>query len=69
MRVYVQDPVTHSFFCKDGSWFKDIDKATDFETTADAVTFCTAHLRQRYQILVRFSDPAYDIILPGPGAS
>ena len=66
MKVYVQDPVTHSFLCQDGNWSKELDKARDFITTADAVTFCTTHVRKHYQILVRFSDPAYDIILPGP---
>jgi hypothetical protein len=67
MNVYVQDPVKLCFLCEDGTWSEDVARARDFGSSTDAILFCGRHLKQPYQIVLRFSSEAkYDILLSGP---
>jgi hypothetical protein len=69
MKVYVQDTSNLCFLCEDGRWTKDLSLARVFGSGAEAMLFCVHHIEQPFQLLVRFSDPQFDIILPGSKGS
>ena len=60
MRILIQDPVGKGYF--DGiSWSGDLDQAKEFESVAQAETFCHEQNVSRVQIVVKFKDPSQDI--------
>jgi len=66
MRILIQDPVSKGYF--DGiSWNGDAELGMEFESVAQAETFCQQRNVIRALIVVKFKDPAQDIRYPiGP---
>jgi hypothetical protein len=66
MRILIQDPVGKGYF--DGiTWGSDVDDAREFESVAQAESFCHEENVTRALIVVKFNDPAQDIRYPiGP---
>lgn len=66
MRILIQDPVGKGYF--DGvAWNGDVEQAREFESVAQAETFCHEQNVTRALIVVKFNDPTQDIRYPiGP---
>ena len=60
MRILIQDPASQRYF--DGyAWGNEIDQAREFESVAQAETFCREQQIARALIVVKFNDPSQDI--------
>lgn len=60
MRILIQDPVGKGYF--DGiNWDSELDKARDFESVAQAESFCHEQNVTRALIVVKYNDPRQDI--------
>ena len=64
MRVLLQNCKNLLYYRQDGGWTKDPDEALDFERGVQALDFCRRHRPADVQIVLRFSDKAYDIDFP-----
>jgi hypothetical protein len=66
MRILIQDPVGKGYF--DGAaWNGDVDGAQEFESAAQAETFCQQQGVTRALIVFKFKDSGQDIRYPiGP---
>jgi hypothetical protein len=66
MRILLQDPVSKGYF--DGiDWAGEVQKAREFESVAEAETYCLERNVTRALIVVKFNDPTQDIRYPiGP---
>jgi hypothetical protein len=66
MRILIQDPVSKRYF--DGTaWSNEMEDAREFESVAQAETFCREQKVTRALIVVKFNDPSQDIRYPiGP---
>jgi hypothetical protein len=63
MRILIQDPVGKKYF--DGiAWNGNVEEAREFESVAQAETFCQEHKVTRALIVVKFKDPTQDIRYP-----
>ncbi len=63
MRILIQDPVGTGYF--DGfTWSGDVERAREFESVAQAETFCREQNVTRALIVVKFKDPSQDIRYP-----
>ena len=63
MRILIQDPVGKGYF--DGvAWGGDLEQAREFESVAQAETFCHEQNVTRALIVVKFNDPTQDIRYP-----
>jgi hypothetical protein len=63
MRILIQDPVGKGYF--DGiAWTGDVEQAREFESVAQAETFCRTENVTRALIVVKFKDPSQDIRYP-----
>jgi hypothetical protein len=63
MRILIQDPVGKGYF--DGvAWNGDVEQAREFESVAQAETFCHEQNVTRALIVVKFKDPTQDIRYP-----
>jgi hypothetical protein len=64
MRVLLQNCKNHLYYRADGTWTPDADEARDFEKGVEALEFCRMHHPADVQIVLRFSNSAYDIDFP-----
>ena len=66
MRILIQDSAGKGYF--DGaSWNNDLQQAQEFESVAQAESFCHDQNFARALIVVKFNDPHQDIRYPiGP---
>jgi hypothetical protein len=63
MRILIQDPVSKGYF--DGvAWGGDVEQAQEFESVAQAETFCHEQNVTRALIVVKFNNAAQDIRYP-----
>jgi hypothetical protein len=63
MRILIQDPVGKGYF--DGiAWDCTVEQAREFESVAQAETFCHEQSFTRALIVVKFNDPNQDIRYP-----
>jgi len=63
MHILIQDPVGKGYF--DGAaWNGDVERAREFESVAQAETFCHEQNVTRALIVLKFKDPAQDIRYP-----
>jgi hypothetical protein len=63
MRILIQDPVSKGYF--DGiTWNSDVELAREFDSVAQAETFCQEQSVTRALIVVKFKDPSQDIRYP-----
>jgi len=60
MRILIQEPVGKGYF--DGvSWAGGLDQAREFESVAQAETFCHEQNVTRALIVVKYNDPRQDV--------
>jgi hypothetical protein len=66
MRILIQDPIGKGYF--DGiAWNSNAEEAREFESVAQAETFCHEQNVASALIVVKFNDPNQDIRYPiGP---
>ena len=64
MRILIQDPVEKGYFDGASSWDSGEAQAKEFESVAQAETFCQEQNITRALIVVKFNDPARDIRYP-----
>ena len=63
MRILIQDPVGKGYF--DGvTWSGGVERAREFESVAQAETFCQEQNVTRALIVVKFKDATQDICYP-----
>jgi hypothetical protein len=60
MRILIQDPAGKGYF-NGVAWDGDLEEARDFESVAQAESFCREQNVTRAQIVVKFNDPRQDI--------
>ena len=66
MRILIQDPVGKGYF-NGVAWSGDVEQAAEFESVAQAETFCQEQRVARALVVVKFKDPTQDIRYPiGP---
>ena len=63
MRILIQDPVGKGYF-NGVAWDSAAEQAQEFESVAQAETFCHEQSVTRALIVVKFNDPAQDIRYP-----
>ena len=56
--------MTHQFLKAPGVWTSTLVEAKSFEDGTEALKFCQKHRIPKAQILLKFSDPRYDMKLP-----
>ena len=63
MRILIQDPAGKGYF--DGiAWDGDVEQAREFESVAQAETFCQEHELSTALIVVKSKDGCHDISYP-----
>ncbi|GEM_PF-1073656 len=70
MKIYLQHQKSRQFLMKNWDWTPDIEKAMNFSTSLQAMDFCRLHKLGQTQVVLKFGDPRYDIVLqPHSGQS
>lgn len=64
MRVVVQNTETDLFYLKEGVWVPEWSDARIFSNSVAAVDFCLRTRMRNVQVVLKFSDPAFDFIFP-----
>ncbi len=65
MQILVQKMGTRLFLGKDGSWVEGKNLAYRFNSSAEALDYCTRHTIFGFEILLTFQDSIWDIRIPG----
>lgn len=69
MRILLQQKETGFYFRDVGSWVRDTSEAMDFVSSSAAIDFCVTNKLADMQLVLKFADQNYDIVLPvQPGA-
>lgn len=63
MRILIQDPVSKGYF-NGAAWDAGLDEAREFDSVAQAESFCLENNVTRALIVVKFNDPKQDIRYP-----
>ncbi len=66
MRVLVQDTKTHLYLGQAASWTSDFNSAVNFQRTIKALDFLAMSQIKDAQIVMKFEDDQYDILLNAP---
>jgi hypothetical protein len=64
MRILLQRDQTGEYFKRVGVWTKDPAEAMDFLSSMKAIDFCAANKINGVQIVLKFDQQHYDIVLP-----
>jgi hypothetical protein len=64
MRILVQQKSTGLYFKDIGAWARTSAEAMDFVSSSAAIDFCVANKLQDMQIVLKFEEHQYDIVLP-----
>ena len=64
MKVLVQDLVTAAYFQSPGCWTPEPDEAFIFSDSQAAAQFCFANEIAHVQVVLKFEDDQYDVLLP-----
>jgi len=64
MRILLQQKKTGLYFKEIGEWVQDAGSAVDFLSSTKAMAFCAAHRISEVQIVLKFDEHHYDIVLP-----
>ena len=64
MRIVVQQKTTGLYFQDIDSWSRTSVDAMDFVCSSAAIDFCVANKLKDMQIVLKFEEQAYDIVLP-----
>jgi hypothetical protein len=64
MRILLQQKDTGLYFKDIGSWDPDPSDAMDFLSSTSAIDFCVANKISGVQLVLKFDEQRYDIVLP-----
>ena len=64
MKIVVQDRRTNSFLANDAKWIRQLDKARAFNTSLEALRFCTEKDLKDIDVLVCYSGSKNSLRLP-----
>jgi hypothetical protein len=64
MRILLQQKETELYFKDIESWSRDSTEAMDFLSSTAAIDFCVANKLKGVQLVLKFEEHRYDIVLP-----
>jgi len=64
MRILLQQKDTGLYFKDIDSWTKGTAEAMDFTSSTAAIDFCVANKLNGVQLVLKFEEEKYDIVLP-----
>jgi hypothetical protein len=64
MRILLQQKDTGLYFKDIGAWVGESSEAMDFVSSTAAIDFCTANKLAGLQMVLKFQEQKYDIVLP-----
>lgn len=64
MRILLQQKDTGLYFRDIDSWDSDPSEAMDFLSSTSAIDFCVANKISNVQLVLKFDEQRYDIVLP-----
>lgn len=64
MRILLQQKNTGLYFKDLGAWTPNAADASDFLSSTKALAFCAAHKISNVQLVLKFDEEHYDIVLP-----
>ena len=64
MRILLQQTETGLYFKDVGSWSRDSSQAMDFASSTTAIDFCVTNKLTGIQLVLKFEEQKYDIVLP-----
>jgi hypothetical protein len=64
MRILLQQKDTGLYFKDVGAWIREPAEAMDFLSSTAAIDFCTANKISGVQLVLKFEEQRYDIVMP-----
>jgi hypothetical protein len=64
MKILLQQKESGLYFRDIGAWDPDPAEAMDFLSSTSAIDFCVANKISNVQIVLKFEEHRYDIVLP-----
>jgi hypothetical protein len=64
MRILLQRKESGLYFCDIDLWDPDPAEAMDFLSSTSAIDFCVANKISDVQLVLKFEEQRYDIVLP-----
>jgi hypothetical protein len=64
MRILLQQKETGLYFKDIDSWIRDSSQAMDFVSSTAAIDFCVTNKLAGVQLVLKFEEHRYDIVLP-----
>ena len=64
MKILLQQKDSGLYFRDVGSWVPDSSEAMDFLSSTSAIDFCVANKISHVQLVLKFDEQRYDIVLP-----
>lgn len=64
MRILLQQKNSGLYFKELGAWTPNAAEATDFLSSTKALAFCAANKISDVQLVLKFDEQHYDIVLP-----
>jgi hypothetical protein len=64
MRILIQQKDSGLYFKDIGAWTRNPLEAMDFLSSTGAIDFCIVNKINRVQLVLKFEEQQYDIILP-----
>jgi len=68
MRILLQQRDTSLYFGDINSWCADTSEAMDFVSYTKALEFCALNRLDAVQVVLKFEDEKYEIVLPDAAA-
>jgi hypothetical protein len=64
MRILLQQKETGLYFKDIGAWANESSDAMDFLSSTSAIDFCVTNKLKDMQLVLKFEEQKYDIVLP-----
>jgi hypothetical protein len=64
MRIILQNKNTGLYFSDIDSWAKNASDAMDFVSSTAAIEFCVTNKLNEVQLVLKFEEQQYDIVMP-----
>ena len=64
MKVLIQDPDTLCYYQSPGNWTSEPDEGLAFEDSHVAAQYCFEQGFDHAQVILKFEDEQYDVVLP-----
>ena len=64
MRILLQQKETGLYLQQVGAWTRDAGEGMDFLSSTRAIEFCAANNISGVQLVLKFEEQLYDIVLP-----